>query len=99
MEDGEKILSSLQRILVEQQCASYVLFRRHCQSCGGTRPIKDYSTRAIHTAIGAVTVRSPRLCPCRRCVPGFDFTITPVSELYPDRVTPELMKLTAKLGA
>ena len=99
IEDGKTILASLQRHLVEQQCALYVLFRRHCQGCGGTRPIKDYSTRTIQAVYGAVTVQSPRRYPCRRCVPGVDFTITPVSDLCPDRATPELMALTAKLGA
>ena len=32
-------------------------------------------------------------------MPGVDFTITPVSELCPDRATAELMTLTAKLGS
>ena len=92
-------MASLQRFLVEQQCALYVLFRRHCQGCGGTRPIKDYSTRKIQTVYGAVTVRSPRLYLCRRCISGVDFTITPVLEICPDRATAELMVLTDKLGA
>lgn len=99
IDDGKAILASLQRHLVQQQSSLYVLFRRHCQGCGGTRPIKDYSTRTIQTVYGAVTVQSPRLYPCRRCVPGVDLTITPVSELCPDRATSELMALTAKLGA
>ncbi len=99
IDDGKTIMTSLQRHLVEQQCALYVLFRRHCQGCGGTRPIKDYSTRTIQTVYGAVALQSPRLYPCRRCMPGVDFTVTPVSELCPDRATPELMALTAKLGA
>lgn len=92
--DGKEILESLQGFLVEQQCGLYVMFRRHCQGCGGTRPIKDYTSRTIQTVYGAVTVRSPRLYPCRRCIPGIDFTITPVSELCPDRATPELMALS-----
>ena len=79
VDDGKTILASLQRYFIEQQCALYVLFRRHCQGCGGTRPIKDYSARTIQTVYGAVTVESPRLYPCRRCMPGVDFTITPVS--------------------
>jgi hypothetical protein len=99
IDDGKTILASLQRYLIEQQCALYVLFRSHCQGCGGTRPIKDYSTRTIQTVYGAVTVESPRLYPCRRCMPGVDFTIIPVSDLCPDRATAELLTLTAKLGA
>ena len=98
-DDGKTLLASLQRYLIEQQCAHYLLFRRQCQGCGGTRPIKDYSTRTIQTVYGAVTVESPRLYPCRRCMPGVDFTIIPVSELCPDRATAELLTLTAKLGA
>ncbi len=69
IDDGKTIMTSLQRHLVEQQCALYVLFRRHCQGCGGTRPIKDYSTRTIQTVYGAVALQSPRLYPCRRCMP------------------------------
>ena len=61
IEDGKTILASLQQHLVKQQCALYVLFRRHCKGCGGTRPIKDYSTRTIQTVYGAVAVQSPRL--------------------------------------
>jgi hypothetical protein len=99
IKEGKAVMASLQRHIVEQQCAFYVLFRRHCQGCGGTRPIKDYSTRTIQTVYGAVTVESPRLYPCRRCMPGVDFTITPVSKICPDRATAELMTLTAKLGA
>ena len=99
LDDGKTILASLQQHLVVRQCALYVLVRRHCQGCGGTRPIKDYATRTIQTVYGAVTVESPRLYPCRRCMPGVDFTITPISELCPDRATAELMTLTAKLGA
>ena len=70
IDDGKTILASLQRFFVEQQCALFVLFRRHCQGCGGTRPIKDYPTRTIQTVYGAISVESPRLYPCRRCIPG-----------------------------
>jgi hypothetical protein len=77
IEEGKAVMASLQRHIVEQQCALYALFRRHCQGCGGTRPIKDYSTRTIQTVYGVVTLESPRLYPCRRCMPGVDFTITP----------------------
>ena len=61
IKEGKAIMASLQRHIVEQQCALYVLFRRHCQGCGGTRPIKDYSTRTVQTVYGAVTMESPRV--------------------------------------
>lgn len=56
IDDCKTILAWVQRHLVEQQCTLNVLFRRHCQGCGGTRPIKDFSTRTIQTVYGAVTV-------------------------------------------
>jgi hypothetical protein len=40
IEEGKAIMASLQRQLVEQQCALCALFRRHCQGCRGTQPIK-----------------------------------------------------------
>ena len=43
IDEGKAIMASLQRHIIEQQCALYALFRRHCQGCSGTRPIKDYS--------------------------------------------------------
>lgn len=99
IDDRKAVLASFQGHLVQQQYSLYIPFRRHCQGCGGTRPIKDYSTRTIQTAYGAVTVQSPRLYSCTHCIPGVDFTITPVSELCPDQATPELMALNAKWGA
>jgi hypothetical protein len=37
IDEGKAIMASLQPHIIEQQCALYVLFRRHCQGCGGTR--------------------------------------------------------------
>ena len=67
VEDGKEILSLLPRFLVEQQCAVCPLFRRHCQSCDGARPVKDYSSRTIQTvfrccdATQRATIRIPPL--------------------------------------
>ena len=63
------ITASLQRHIVEQQCALYAPFRRHCQGCGGTRPIKDYSTRTIRTVHGAVTGRARGCTPAAAACP------------------------------
>ena len=69
IKEGKAIMASLQRHIVEQQCALYVLFRRHCQGCGGTRPIKDYSTRTIRTVHGAVTGRARGCTPAAAACP------------------------------
>jgi len=45
IENGKAIMASLQRHIVEQQCALYALFRGHCQGFGGTRPIRAMTER------------------------------------------------------
>jgi hypothetical protein len=47
IDDGKAIMASLQRHIIEQQRALYVLFRRHCQGCGGTRPPVSKRTRNL----------------------------------------------------
>ena len=36
---------------------------------------------------------------CRDCYPGMDVAFAPLMEICPDRATPELMELTARLGS
>lgn len=36
---------------------------------------------------------------CRDCHPGMDGAFAPLKEICPDRATPELMELTARLGS
>jgi lipid A disaccharide synthetase len=36
---------------------------------------------------------------CRDCYPGMDCSFAPLKEICPDRATPELMELTARLGS
>jgi hypothetical protein len=56
------------------------------------RPVKDYTTRRIRTVFGTVEVRNPRWMLCH-------LAFAPLSEICPDRATPELMELTARLGS
>ena len=37
IKEGKAVMASLQRHIVEQQRAFYVLFRRHCQGCESVR--------------------------------------------------------------
>ena len=36
---------------------------------------------------------------CRECYPGMDGVFAPLNEICPDRATPELVELTARLGS
>ena len=97
--DGKKIMAALQNALVNHEAEAYALFRRACRNCHAFRPVKDYTTRRLRTVYGTVEVRNPRWMLCRNCHPGIVGAFAPLQELCPDRATPELMKLTARLGS
>src|SRR5271165_3255600 len=99
VEDGKKIMAALQTAIVSQEADTYTLFRRICPDCGVLRPVKDYTTRRIRTVFGTVEVRNPRWMLCRDCHPGLAFAFAPLCEICPDRATPELLELTARLGS
>ncbi|MEM9879345.1 MAG: ISKra4 family transposase [Pseudomonadota bacterium] len=99
LEDGKTIMAEIQRIVVQREIDLYLEFRRICQDCHSRRWVKDRRTRKIETVFGIVEVQSPRYRICQKCHPYTDFTSTPVSEIVPNRATPELMRLSAKLGA
>jgi len=96
---GERIMSALQAFVVKQELAAYALTRRVCVSCERLRPVKDYTTRKIRTVFGTVAVKNPRWMVCRRCFPHFSMAFTVLGEICPDRSTPELVELTARLGS
>ena len=72
---------------------------RVCRSCMGRLHIKDYQHRSFLTIYGPVKVSSARLKDCKRCNPWSHLTHSPLAYLCPDRATPELMEIAAKLGA
>ncbi len=97
--DGKKIMVVLQSAVVAHEAETYSLFRRVCPDCHTFRPVKDYTTRQIRTVFGTVKVRNPRWMLCRECHLGIDAAFAPLNEICPDRATPELMELTARLGS
>ena len=99
IDDGKKIMAALQSAVVNHEAETYSLFRRVCPDCHTFRPVKDYTTRRIRTVFGTVEVRNPRWMLCRDCYPGMVVAFAPLKEICPDRATPELMELSARLGS
>ena len=99
IDDGKTIMKTLQRAVVTQEMETYALFRRVCPDCHTFRPVKDYTKRRIRTVFGTVEVRNPRWMLCQDCHPGMVGGFTVLKEICPDRTTPELMELTARLGS
>lgn len=99
LEDGKVIMKKVQKIIIERQLDLWVRYRRACPTCEGLLPIKDYNKRKLLTVFGEIPVRFPRLMVCQKCHPACCFTFSPVGDICPDRATPELLELSAKLGA
>ncbi|WP_246763607.1 ISKra4 family transposase [Rhizobium sp. 007] len=99
IDDGKTIMAALQSAVVSHEAETYSLFRRVCPDCHTLRSVKDYTTRKVRTVFGAVKVRNPRWMLCEKCYPGMVAAFAPLKEICPDRATPELMELTARLGS
>ena len=96
--EGKLVLAGLQHHLVQAQTEDHCCRRRRCQRCGVPRPIKDKRSRRLLSLFGAVNVSAPRFAPCR-CAVTRRQTLSPVSEIMPDRCTPEYERVVAKMGA
>ena len=96
--EGKSTLAVVQRYLVRTQAASLCEDRRRCQRCGASRPIKDHRSRRLMTVFGEVEVDAPRFAACR-CGLRLRRTLSPLTELMPDRCTPEYERVLARMGA
>lgn len=101
LDEAKALLAELQRRVVQSQIAEKVFAARICSDCLTVRPIRDRRTRVLQTLFGTVRVAAPRikLCTCVDKGPFDDLSFSPLSELLPDRCTPELRRLQAELGA
>jgi hypothetical protein len=95
---GKLVLAGLQYHLVQAQTEDHCRRRRQCLRCGTPRPIKDRRSRRLLSLFGTVKVFAPRFEPCR-CAVARRQTFSPVSEIMPDRCTPEYERVVAKMGA
>ena len=95
--DAKPILERLQEIMVSEQLERYCEAVRPCPRCHCRRHLKDYRRRRFDTVFGRLVVSAPRFDGCRHC--GERLVASPVSELLPERVSPELRHLQAELAA
>jgi hypothetical protein len=101
LDEAKTLLAELQRRIVESQIEEKVACARICASCLQSQPIRDRRTRTLQALFGTVRVETPRirLCACIDKAPFEDVSFSPLTDLLPDRCTPELRRLQAELGA
>jgi hypothetical protein len=93
--ESKTLLGELGRLVLQTQVEEFISCARVCRSCLKLRRLRDQRTRKIQTLFGAITVDAPRIsvCSCKGG-PGFvDVSWSPLTELLPDRCTPELRGL------
>lgn len=97
LEHSKTLLKQLQLAIIQHQIEEISDVSRSCPCCGRTMPIHDYRTRVIDTLFGRFPLRVPR----RKCIclSGKGGSLSPLSQVFRDRVTPELKLLQAELGA
>ena len=95
--DGKQLLSRLQELVVGAQLRRHCEEKRSCPVCHRRRNVKDHRRRRLYTVFGRLNVSAPRFDACQGC--GEQRMVSPVSDLLPERVSPELRDLQVKLAA
>lgn len=95
LSEAKALLESLQSVVVFAQTEEALKQQRCCPECGSDRALKDYSNLIFRTLFGNVKLRSPRYKSCA-CVTRAKKTVSPLRDLLPERVAPELLFLESK---
>jgi len=101
LDDAKTLLRRLQEAIVKDQVGEAIEARRKCDGCDKQCAIHDDRGRILDTLFGRIQVKWPRLLRCR-CQPvriAKSGPQSPLVWLFSDRVTAELRRLQAELGA
>jgi hypothetical protein len=93
--EAQTLLQRRQQHLVEQQAATLVAMRTHCQACGVRLSTKGHHTLTFRTLFGTIRLTSPRLCHCP-CTPHETATCSPLTALLPEHTAPALLFMETK---
>ena len=93
--DSKELLLNLQQKIVAAQTATFCAVRSTCPCCVGKLRRKGNKPIQYRTVFGDITIDSPRFYHCR-CYAGSAQTFSPLIELLPDHVAPEMLWLETK---
>jgi hypothetical protein len=93
--ESKELLLKLQQEIVSAQCMAYNATRSCCKCCGRRLRCKARRETRFRTVFGDVIVPNPRFYHCR-CHDSAAKTFSPLTELLPDHVAPELLWLETK---
>lgn len=93
--ESKDLLLQLQQEIVSAQCVAHCAKHSCCPCCGRKLRCKERGHIRYRTVFGDVTVPSSRFYHCQ-CHDGPASTFSPLTELLPDYVAPELLWLETK---
>ena len=100
--EAKNLLGRLQEAILQSQIDEALAASRICDDCGKRCAIHDDRGRTLDTLYGRFRVKAPRLrqCACKSdAVAAKVVLLSPLNALFPDRATPELLRLQAELGS
>jgi hypothetical protein len=86
----------VQDTLVSHQVSTALSAQVGCPDCGAARRHKDSRPLVMRTLLGRLRLDSPRWWHCG-CQPQMTKTFSPLAAILPERTTPELSYLQARL--
>ena len=100
--EAKAILTDLQAAIVADQIAAHEIEERRCRGCKAARLVKGHRSLTCRTVFGTIQTEALRL---RRCACGRDpsagnrASFSPLGDLLPERITPELLYLETRWGS
>ena len=98
IEEAKGLLAGVQTVVATEHCADALSNVEHCEDCGRRFAHKETRHLQVRSLYGVVTVPNPRWWTCI-CNSADRTTFTPLAALLPERFTPELGLVEAKLAA
>jgi hypothetical protein len=91
LDEAKRVLAELQHLVLQTQMEEYTFCAHVCPVCFKMRRQRDCRTRTIQTPFGTVRVAAPRIsiCPCSNSRGFVDLSFSSLTDLLPDRWTPE----------
>lgn len=95
--EAKELLARVQEVVVDEQVRACLAAKVACPHCDRPRRHKDQRSIAMRTLFGTLRLLSPSWhhCPCR---PNGRQSFSPLTELLPERTTPELLYLEARFA-
>jgi hypothetical protein len=95
--EAKELLARVQEVVVDEQVRACLAAKVACPHCGQARRHKDERSITVRSLFGTLRLPSPRWHHCA-CRPQEKQTFSPLTEVLPERTTPELLYLEARFA-